>query len=104
MQTIADIHVQAAIAQKKQARTIATHKTAKPEIPTDWGCAGQCSQPPPSAPAGSHLQKRPIPEFFTDFPSDIHPTHATVILATAALIVGMAALVTATRSRRHRAW
>jgi hypothetical protein len=102
MQTLTDVHTQAAAAQKNQARTVATHKTAKPEIPSDWGCAGTCSQPPPAAPAGSKLQKRQVPEFFAPYEVSHgpHPVHITTIVATVAVITGLTLLVS-WRGRRR---
>ncbi len=101
MQTLADIHVQTAASQKVQARTIATHKTAKPEIPSDWGCAGTCSQPPAAAPPGSRLQKRRIHEFFVTAPPGPDPTHTTIIIATAGLIVAATAFSLLARGFKH---
>lgn len=37
----------------QQQNRVTTYKAPKHEIPTDWNCAGECTQPVPPPPAGS---------------------------------------------------
>lgn len=99
MQTVADVHNDAAARQRAQARMVARHQTPKPEIPGDYGCAGNCSQPAPEPPSGSRLHKKAVPEFFVG--SRLHPTHTYTILVSA-VVVGALALYAATATTKRR--
>lgn len=89
MQTVSDVHNDTAARQRFTAHAVATHKTLKPEIPGDYGCAGTCSQPPPSVPAGSRLQKKTVPEFFATATPQSTSYYTVVLVAALVAYVGL---------------
>jgi hypothetical protein len=47
--------------QRQQSDRVSTHKPIKPAIPGNYGCAGECSAPPPPHPPGTEHFENPFP-------------------------------------------